>query len=263
MPRLAANLDFLFTDRPLEARFDAAAACGFSGIEMLFADRMPAPALRAALDAAGLEAALINIAVDDWAAGGRGCAALPGQEDRFRRALIESVERAVAVGARRLHVLAGIPETGTDLASARASYMRNLHEAAETAAAAGIVATIEAINPRDMPGYFLADPDEAAAIVREIGHPALKVQFDLYHTQITRGDLTRRLDAQLPLIGHVQIAGVPDRAEPDQGEIAPAHLLDRLDTLGYDGWVGLEYRPHGRTEDGLGWAAPWGIRGPG
>jgi hydroxypyruvate isomerase len=261
MPRLAANLDFLFTDRPLSARIDAAAACGFTAVEMQFPERMPTAELGRRLQDAGLDVALINMPVDDWDRGGRGCAALPGAHDRFRDALDDGLARAGAIGARRLHVLAGVMPRDVPVPLARASYMAALRHAADAAGAAGIGITIEAINPRDMPGYFLSDPDEAAAIVREIDHPALGLQFDLYHTQITRGDLTRRLDRDADIIAHVQIAGVPDRSEPDRGEIAPGHLLDHLDRLGYDGWVGLEYRPCARTEDGLGWAARWGIHG--
>ena len=218
-------------------------------------------AVRDALDAAGLAQALFNAPPGDWEAGERGLAAIPGRGVAFREAFEQAARYAEVIGPDRIHVMAGIAN-GT---WARATYIDNLRWAAERVADRMVV--IEPINTRDMPGYFLNRSDEAVRIIEAIGAPNLKLQFDLYHAQIMEGDLTRRLEALIEHVGHVQIAGVPDRHEPDAGELNIAHLFAVLDGLGYDGWVGCEYRPAGRTEDGLGWfraatGQPGGTAGP-
>ncbi|HPG23742.1 MAG TPA: TIM barrel protein [Amaricoccus sp.] len=251
MPRFAANLTMLFTERAFVDRFGAAAAAGFEGVEFLFPYAEAADVLRERLDAAGLALALFNVPPGDWAAGERGFAALPGEEARFEQSFAQALDYARVLRPGRLHVMAGLA-TGP---AARATYVANLRRAA--AAAPDLVLTIEPLNARDMPGYHLGCSDEALRVIEAVGAENLKLQFDLYHTQISEGDLTRRIEALAPVIGHVQIAGVPDRQEPDRGELALGHLMDVLDSVGYEGWVGCEYRPSGRTEDGLGWFAPW------
>lgn len=247
MPRFAANLSMMFADRPFLDRFAAAAASGFEGVEFLFPYEHEAADVRAALDAAGLKQALFNCPPGDWNDGERGMSAIPGREAEFRESFVTALRYADALGPDRLHVMAGNirgPE-------ARRTYIENLRWAAGQAGDRTLV--IEPINTRDMPDYFLNRSDDAVSVIEEVGAPNLKLQFDLYHAQIMEGDLTKRLEKLMPVIGHVQIAGVPDRHEPDEGELNFPHLFEALDRLGYDGWVGCEYRPAGRTEDGLGW----------
>ena len=249
MPRFAANLSMMFTERPFMARFDAAAAAGFDSVEFLFPYAHPAAEIRGALDRNGLELALFNAPPGDWEAGERGLASLKGREAEFRDSIARALDFAAVLQPRRIHVMAGIAE-GLE---ARAVYLANLAHTAEAAGAQGLC--IEPINSRDMPGYHLNNSTDAVAVLDAVGAANLGLQFDLYHAQITEGDLTRRLEALMPRIAHIQIAGVPDRHEPDTGEVNYPHLFGVLDRLGYGGFVGCEYRPAGRTEDGLGWFA--------
>lgn len=249
MPRFAANLTMMFTERPFLERFEAAAAAGFRAVEFLFPYDWPAAEVRAALDAARLELALFNAPPGDWEAGERGLAALPGREAAFREAVARALDYAAVLQPARLHVMAGLA-TGPE---ARETYLANLAWAAGAAGAQRLA--IEPINSRDMPGYHLATSEDAVAVLDAVGAGNLGLQLDLYHAQITEGDLTRRIERLLPRIAHVQIAGVPERHEPDEGEVNYGHLFALLDRLGYAGFVGCEYRPKGRTEDGLGWLA--------
>jgi hydroxypyruvate isomerase len=256
MPRLAANLALLFAERPPIERFAAAAAAGFTAVELQAPYDMAPSAVRAELERHGLTQLGVNTP------GGRdgesGLAALPGRErewgDAFRRAL----DYVVAIGGRSVHCLAGTvaPEQRP---AAEATFIRNLARAADAAAAAGIVLLIEPLNPRDRPGYFLSRVEHAADIVGKVGRPNLRIQFDFYHVQIVGGDLIRRFESHLPLVGHVQIAAVPSRQEPDEGEVNYAEILAVIDRLGYAGFVGCEYRPRAGTEEGLAWARPYGI----
>ncbi len=247
MPRFAANLSMMFTERPFMARFDAAAAAGFAAVEFLFPYAHPAAEIRGALDRNGLALALFNAPPGDWEAGERGLASLRGREAEFRDSIARALDTAAVLQPHRLHIMAGLAEG----AAARAVYLANLADAAEAAGAQGL--TIEPINSRDMPGYHLNTSDDAVAVLVAVGAANLGLQFDLYHAQITEGDLIRRLERLMPRIAHIQIAGVPDRHEPDTGEVNYPHLFAVLDRLGYAGFVGCEYRPAGRTEDGLGW----------
>lgn len=246
MPRFAANLSMMFTERPFMERFEAAAAAGFDAVEFLFPYEWSAADVRAALDRSGLELALFNAPPGDWAAGERGLAAVPGREQAFRHAFEQALDYVRVLRPACLHVMAGLAEGR----AARATYLRNL---AWAAAAGAQRLTIEPINSRDMPGYHLATSADAESVLRDLAAKNLGLQLDLYHAQIMEGDLTRRIERLLPLISHIQIAGVPDRHEPDEGEVNHAHLFAVLDALGYEGFVGCEYRPRGRTEDGLGW----------
>lgn len=257
MPRLAANLSWLYTERSFPDRFAAAAASGFTGIECLFPYAWPAADVADWLAEAGVAPVLFNLPPGDWDAGERGLAALPGNEARFAATLDVARRYADVTGVRCLHAMAGLVPDGADPAALRATYVANLRLAARALAADGRTLLIEPLNPRDMPGYAIATLEEALAIVAAVGEPNLKVQADLYHLQIISGDLIRRIAAALPSIGHVQLAGVPAREEPDAGEMRHEALFDMLDMHGYAGWVGCEYRPRGRTEDGLGWAEPW------
>lgn len=259
MPRLSANLSFLFAEHAFLDRFAAAAELGFRGVEFLFPYDHAPEELAQALADAELEAVLFNLAPGDWQAGERGLAALPGREADFEEALTQAADYAAALGCRRLHVMAGVVPPDADPAPYRAVYLRNLKHAARHVAPRGIDVLIEPINPRDMPGYLLHRQAEAVALIEELGEPNVALQMDLYHCQIVEGDLTMRIRGQIARIGHFQIAGVPERQEPDRGELDIAYLLRTIDSLGYGGWVGCEYRPRGTTRDGLGWARPYGI----
>jgi hydroxypyruvate isomerase len=253
MPRFAANLTMMYNEHAFLDRFAAAARDGFEAVEYLFPYDFSAAELKARLDEHGLKQALFNAPPGDWTAGDRGIASLPGREDEFRRGLDTALAYARMLGNDKLHVMAGLLPAHADRARHRDVYMRNLDDAAQAARAEGITVLIEPINPRDMPGFFLNRQDEAQAICREIGAPNLKVQFDCYHCQIVEGDLAKKLERDIAGIGHIQIAGVPERHEPDVGELNYPYLFDRIDALGYDGWIGCEYRPKAGTSEGLGW----------
>ena len=250
MTLFSANLGFLFTERPHLERPAAAAASGFRAVEMQYPYEVPAPAMRAALDAAGVAMLALNTPVGEGAA--RGLGALRGREAEFQADVDRALAYGETIGATGLHCMAGcVPES--EAASCEDVFARNLSLAADKAARAGVTLLIEPINQRDWPGYALGRVEQAASIIERAGRANLRIMFDCYHVQIMQGDLIRRIEAHLPLIGHVQIAAVPSRAEPDEGEIDYAGILRALDRIGYAGWVGAEYRPRGRTEDGLGW----------
>lgn len=257
MPRFAANLTMMYNEHAFLERFAAAARDGFKAVEYLFPYEFPAAELKARLDAHGLVQALFNAPPGDWAAGKRGIASLPGREDEFRRAIDTALDYARVIGNDTLHVMAGLIAPTQDRARHRDVYLRNLAHAAEAARAQNVTIVIEPINPRDMPGFFLNRQDDAQAICREVGAPNLLVQFDCYHCQIVEGDLAMKLKRDIAGIGHIQIAGVPQRHEPDVGEIHYPYLFELIDALGYDGWIGCEYRPKAGTSEGLGWLAPY------
>jgi hydroxypyruvate isomerase len=253
MPKFAANLTMMFNEVPFPQRFAAAAKAGFAAVEFLFPyDYAPAEVARW-LQEAGLKNALFNMPPGDWAAGERGVASLPGREEEFRAGVARSIEYARALGTPSIHAMAGLLPSGADRKRHREVFVANLRHAAKALAGEGLTLLIEPINSRDIPGYFLNTQAEAHAIREEVDQPNLKVQMDFYHAQIVEGDLSVTLRKHIAHVGHVQIASVPDRHEPDEGEIDYRHIFRLLDELGYPGWVGCEYRPRGRTEDGLGW----------
>lgn len=251
MPRFAANLSMMFTELPFLDRFAAAAGAGFEAVEFLFPYDHPAETIAERLRAAGLRQALFNMPPGDWAAGDRGLAALPARRAEFLRSVETAVAYGRVIGTPLLHMMAGIAPAGD--AAARASFIEAARHAAEATAAAGIGLVIEPINARDMPGYFLASFEDAAALIDAIGHPNLRLQFDIYHRQVMRGDVIEGLKGLMPRIGHVQVASVPRRNEPGTGELDDARIFATLDALGYRGHVGCEYRPAAGTLDGLGW----------
>ncbi len=259
MPKLAANLSMLFQEVPFLDRFAAAAAAGFAGVECLFPYEFPPSEIAARLERHHLVQALFNLPPGDWVKGERGLAALPGREGEFMDGLQRALDYARATGCQRLHALAGIWPTELDRREGAAVYAANLRRAADRAAARGVSLVIEPINSRDMPGYFLRTTGEAMAILKEVARDNLKLQLDLYHCQITEGDLAMRIRALAGHYAHVQIAGVPGRHEPDRGEVNYPYLLELLDEVGYGGWVGCEYWPAGETRAGLAWARRWGI----
>lgn len=256
MPRFAANLSMLFGERPFLERFAAAAAAGFRGVEYLFPYEHAAADIRAALDDAGVEQVLFNLPPGDWAAGERGIAAIPGREADHRAGVEQALDYARALGCPRLHMMAGLVPEGADLAECETVYLGNLRHAAAEAERAGVTLLIEPINPVDMPGYFLTHQAQARRLLAAAGAERARVQLDLYHVQMTEGRLAAALDAQWPLLGHIQVAGVPGRHEPDaEGEVNWPWLFAQLDRRGYAGWVGCEYKPRAGTEAGLGWLA--------
>lgn len=264
MPRFAANLSMLYNDVDFLDRFAAAARDGFKAVEYLFPYAYTPEQLAALLRQHGLQQVLFNAPPGDWDAGERGIACLPGREAEFREGIARAITYAQALQCPRIHVMAGLVSQDVDPSTVRATYVANVRYAAEQAAAHGIQILLEPINGRDMPGFFLSRQDQAHALVAEIGATNVKVQMDLYHCQIVEGDLAMKIRQYLPTgnVGHFQIAGVPERHEPDVGEIHYPYLFQLLDTLGYDGWIGCEYKPargaapHA-TRDGLGWLQPW------
>lgn len=264
MLKLAANLSFLFLDRPLPQRIAAAGAAGFAGVEYQFPDDIGKDALRQAIDATGVAQVLLNMPAGDWAGGERGIACLPGREGEFRDGIGRAVELATHLGCTRLHLVAGLaPAGGPERKAYEDTYRANVAWAADQLAPHGITALLEPINgKRDVPGFFLRDTGQARAIIRELGRPNVRLQFDAYHVQVAEGDLVHTFRDCLPDIGHIQIANPPGRNEPDRGEIDYAFFLNEVETSGYDGWVAAEYKPAGATEDGLRWGARWGLRRP-
>ena len=257
MPRFAANLSMMYLEQDFFERFGAAAKDGFKGVEFPFPYAYPAADIRARLSEHGLTQALFNAPPGNWNAGERGLASLPGREDEFKKSVASALEYARVLGNERVHLMAGLIQPGEERARHRETYVRNLAYAAKQAAAAGVSVVIEPINTRDIPGFFLNRQDEAHAICAEVGAPNLKVQMDFYHCQIVEGDLAMKLRKYSAGVGHIQIAGVPGRQEPDLGEINYPYLFGLMDELDYAGWVGCEYRPRAGTSAGLGWLRPW------
>ncbi|MEH6717739.1 MAG: TIM barrel protein [Aurantimonas endophytica] len=249
MPRFSANLGFLWTEMGLPDAIRRAHRAGFAAVECHWPYDEDSDAVRAALDETGLPMLGINTRKGPDA-GDFGLAALPGREAEAHAAIDEAFAYGAAIGASAVHVMAG---KSLGLEGAAEAFEANLHHACDLAAGHGMTVLIEPLNHRDAPGYFLVGIENAAAIVARVGRPELKIMFDCYHTQITQGDLLRRFEAHRALIGHVQIAAAPSRAEPDEGEIAYDWLLPAIDALGYDGYVGAEYRPRAGTDEGLGW----------
>jgi hydroxypyruvate isomerase len=267
VPRFAANLSLLYNEHAFLDRFAAAAKDGFRAVEYLFPYEYQAVDLAQRLRDNGLKQVLFNAPPGDWADGDRGTAAVPGREAEFRVGFERALDYAQALDCPRIHAMAGLV-TAQDAASVRGTYLANLAWAAQAAALVGCEVLIEPINTRDMPGYYLNRQDVAHAIVEEVDEPNLKVQFDLYHCQIMEGDVATKLRRYVPSgrVGHIQVAGVPERHEPDLGELNYAYLFELIDALsltcGWQGYVGCEYRPRlgtapGATSAGLGWLRQW------
>ena len=264
MPQFAANLSMLYNEHAFLDRFSAAAQDGFQAVEYLFPYEFEAQVLRQHLQDNGLEQVLFNAPPGDWVAGERGLACLPGREAQFRSGILQAIEYAQTLDCPRIHVMAGLKPAGAEFAALQATYISNLSWAAEQAAKVHKNILIEPINTRDMPGFFLNYQAQAHDIVQTIGVANLQVQMDLYHCQIMEGDLAAKLRQYLPTgrVGHLQIAGVPMRHEPDVGEVNHAYVFDVIDEMCagglWQGWIGCEYRPaRGAvargTSDGLGW----------
>jgi len=251
MPKFAANLSMMFNEWDFLDRFAAAADNGFTAVEFLFPYAHAPDEIARRLEAAGLTQALFNLPPGDWDKGERGMACVPERAADLHAAVETALPYAQATGVRRLHLMSGHGDRNDP--RALAAYKAAVRHACETVSALGIDILIEPINGRDMPGYFLNDFSFAAGLIKEMALPNLKLQFDIYHRQILHGDVTKGLDALMPVTGHVQVASVPKRNEPGTGELDDARIFAHLDQLGYDGYVGCEYRPAGGTVEGLGW----------
>jgi hydroxypyruvate isomerase len=257
MPRFAANLSMMFNEVPFLDRFALAAKAGFKGVEFLFPYEHPAAEIAARLKDNGLQQVLFNAPAGDFAKGERGMAAIPGKQAAFRDSIKIALEYAATLACPRLHIMAGLKPEGVAHDTLTAVYGANLAYAAEECAKVGVKPIIEPINHRDIPGFFLNTTDQAAAIIAAIGPEKLGMQFDLYHCQITEGDVVKRVEKHLPLIAHMQVADTPGRHEPGTGEVNWPFVFKTIDALGFRGWIGCEYRPAGETLAGLSWFAPY------
>ncbi len=254
MPKFAANLSFLFTEVPFPERFGRAVAAGFKGVEYMSPFDWPAHDIAEWLRANDLEQVLFNFASGDWVGGERGLACLPQRRGEFAERIEQALDYAVVLDCERVHCLAGLRPPGVSEAELEATYIANLQFAADRFATIGANVTIEPINSRiDMPGYWLDDVARGFRLLEAVDRSNVKLQYDVYHAQIIAGDLARTLAANISRIGHIQIADNPGRHEPGTGEINYPFLFDLLDRLGYEGWVGCEYKPLTTTEAGLGW----------
>jgi hydroxypyruvate isomerase len=257
MPRLAANLTMLFNEVEFLERFRSAADAGFKAVEYLFPYDYDVQLLKRRLTEHGLVQALHNLPAGSWTAGERGIACLPDRVAEFQAGVARAIEYATGLGCERVTCLAGIPPAHLDRATARETFVRNLAHAAPRFKAAGIRLMIEAINPRDMPGYLLASTAQALEVLEAVQSDNLSLQADVYHMQVMEGDLAPTIERNAKRIAHVQIADSPGRHEPGTGEINYDFLLGFIDRIGYDGWIGCEYKPKNGTLAGLGWAAKY------
>ena len=256
MPRFAANLAFMFTEVPFLDRFEEASRAGFTAVEYGFPYEYPPSALAARLEQHELKQVSMNFPPGDWSAGDRGLASHPGREHEFGASVVTALRYAEALKCPRVHVMAGVlPENADDEQRKRyrSTFVRNLRFATREAADQGVTLMIEPINQRDSPNYLLTTQAEAHAIREEVGMANLRVEMDLYHAQIVEGDLSTKLRRWMPFIEHIQIAGVPGRHEPDEGEVNYPYLFALIDELGYPNWIGCEYRPRNGTYAGLKW----------
>jgi hydroxypyruvate isomerase len=253
LPRFAANIDWMFCELPFLKRFEAAAQAGFRGVEFLFPYSHSVFEIAELLKIHELENVLFNLPAGDWANGQRGIACLPEMQLAFRDSVELAIQYAVPLRTRRLHALAGIVAPGRDPDELREMYVANLRYAARRVAPYGVILLVEAINSFDMPGYLVRTQAESQRICTDVDEPNVRMQLDLYHMQMSEGNLAAGLRRYYRNYDHVQLAGVPGRHEPDAGEINYPYLFGVLDELGYSGWVGCEYSPLQQTRDGLGW----------
>ena len=253
MPKFAANLSMMFNEVPFLERFDTAARAGFSAVEFLFPYEYSPEEVAGTAKAAGVQIVLFNMPPGNWAAGERGLTGLPGREQEFRDNVTKAVTYAKALGVPRVHAMAGIAPASADLAACKATLIANLKFAAAELAKHNLTLLLEAINTRDMPGFLVNTQKDSYAICKAVGTPNMKMQMDLYHMQVMEGDLATSLKKYASHCGHIQIAGCPERNEPDTGEVRYEYLFKLLDQIGYEGWLGCEYRPAGKTNEGLRW----------
>jgi len=254
--RFAANIGLLWPDRPLLERMEAAARAGFRAVEMHFP--YDVPALEVASVARGVGLTLLGINTAPGRPGERGLGALPGREREFQALIDQSIEYCASSGAAAIHAMAGNVRV-QEYERARVVFLENLRTAARKAAERGLTVLLEPLNPRDNPGYFYSTVAQAVSVIEELGLANVRLQFDVYHVAISEGDVLMKLKKYLPVIGNVQIAAVPSRAEPDEGEISYPAVFARLRELDYGGWIGCEYRPRADTDEGLRWRSTLGV----
>jgi len=259
MTKLAANLTMLFNEVPFLERFEAAAQAGFKGVEFLFPYAYPAQQIAERLEKHHLELVLHNLPAGNWERGERGIACHPDRVEEFKEGVSKAIAYAKALRVRQLNCLVGVVPAGVSAELARKTVIANLRYAAEQLRAAGIRLLIEAINTFDIPGFFLSGTAQALELIAATGSDNIYVQYDIYHMQRMEGELANTIKANLAAIGHVQLADNPGRFEPGTGEINYRYLFAQLDALGYDGWIGCEYKPRAGTVDGLGWRAAHGV----
>jgi hydroxypyruvate isomerase len=255
MPKFAANLTMLFNEVDFLARFDAAAKAGFRGVEYLFPYPFPKEALADQLARHGLTQVLHNLPAGDWAKGDRGIACIPGRETEFREGVSLALSYAKVLGCRQLNCLVGVLPKDAEPGQARRALVGNLRFAARELDSAGIRLLVEPINTYDIPGFYLSRTDETLKLFDEVGERNLWLQYDIYHMQRMEGELAATIERLLPRIAHIQIADNPGRNEPGTGEIDTDFLFRRIDEIGYDGWIGCEYKPRTTTMEGLSWLA--------
>jgi len=257
MPKFCANLTMLFTEVDFLDRFEKAAKAGFKGVEYLFPYAWKKEQLVEKLGAFGLTQALHNLPAGDWNKGERGIACLPGRETEFQEGVGKAIEYAKALKCPQVNCLAGLTPAGVPADKVRQALVANLRFAAAALEKEGIRLLVEALNDKDVPGFYLVRTADVLALIKEVGHANVYVQYDVYHMQIMEGNLTKTIQANLDKIVHIQIADNPGRNEPGTGEINYPNLFKAIDAAGYKGWIGCEYKPAGKTEDGLGWIQPF------
>jgi hydroxypyruvate isomerase len=259
MIKLAANLTMLYNEIDFLDRFDAAAKSGFTGVEYLFPYAYSKEQLAERLQRNRLTQVLHNLPAGDWARGERGIACHPDRVDEFQEGVDKAIDYARALGCAQVNCLSGIAPAGVDPAKIRATFVSNLRFAAEKLGASGIRLLIEPINTFDIPGFFLSRTRQALDVIRDVGSRNLYLQYDIYHMQRMEGELANTISAHLPQMAHLQLADNPGRNEPGTGEINYRFLFGFIDSIGYDGWIGCEYKPRAATVDGLGWRAAHGV----
>lgn len=257
MPKFCANLTMLFNEVDFLDRFEKAAKAGFKGVEYLFPYAWKKEQLVEKLGAFGLTQTLHNLPAGDWNKGERGIACLPGRETEFQEGVGKAIEYAKALKCPQVNCLAGLTPAGVPAEKVRKALVANLRFAAAAFEKEGIRLLVEALNDKDVPGFYLVRTADVLALIQEVGHPNVYAQYDVYHMQIMEGNLTKTIQANLDKIAHIQIADNPGRNEPGTGEINYPNLFKAIDAAGYKGWIGCEYKPAGKTEDGLGWLKPY------
>jgi hydroxypyruvate isomerase len=257
MLRFSANLTMLFNEVDFLDRFERAAKAGFKGVEYLFPYGWTKEQLVNELGRHGLQQVLHNLPPGDWQAGDRGIACLPGREGEFQDGVGKAIEYAKALKCPRLNCLVGKTPPGVPAEKIRQTLVNNLRFAAAAIGREGIRFLIESLNDRDVPGFYLVHTRDALQLMKEVNHPNLWLQYDVYHMQMMEGNLTKTIQDNLGRIAHIQVADNPGRHEPGTGEINFTNLFRSIDEMGYDGWIGCEYAPVGKTEDSFQWCRPY------
>lgn len=260
MPKLTANLSMLFTEVDFMKRFERAAKAGFKGVEYLFPYDFKAEDIKAELDKNGLQQILFNLPAGDFAGGERGIACLPGREEEFRAGVDKAIEYAKVLGNTQVNCLSGLVPADLPQEKAEEILIENLKYAAPRFKEAGLLLLVEACNTQDMPGFCVNTTKQALRIIAAVGSDNVRFQYDIYHMQIMEGNIAKTLKDNLAMIAHVQLADNPGRHEPGTGELNYTFLFKHLDEIGYEGWVGAEYKPLTSTEEGLGWLKQYDVK---